>query len=185
MTVVLNFKTTYNKEKKPVDWALIGPRGETQQSTQTWHRVDKLRPAPDVSGDVAESMTYQAMKGRWDAVVEPAYEAWKQGNEIPENGVALAAWSGVTSEQAGILRGLGIKTVEDVAEITDGQIQKIPLPDARSLKRMAAEYLANQDTVDLQRTVAEQAERMAIMEEMLEKATAPKKSAKPKQADAA
>jgi len=167
MTQVINFKTTYKPDGTPVDWVLLAPRGETQQSTQTWHRVAKLMPPEDPSRELEDSPTFQAMKARWENVVGPAYEAYSKGNEIPVSGIPLAAWSAVSAEQAGILKGLGIRTVEDVAEMSDGMIQKAPLPNMRELKGMARKYLDSQDIVDTQSKLEEAEKRIAVMEEML------------------
>lgn len=177
---VIDFKTTYRNDKA-TEWVLLAPRGETGQSTQTWHRVDKLRPPENPRDAQAESLSYQVMKERWDAI-EPAYNAWKDGTEIPTNGIPLAAWSGVSQDQADLLKMRGIKTVEDVAQMSDSAIQQLPFPDARRLKETAKKYLDGRDATAANEKLQEAEDRIAAMEEMIAsmQADKPKRGRPPK-----
>lgn len=161
-TTVLEFKQEYINGK-PVDFVKIGPRGEALQQVQTWRRVAKMMPRPDKKmSPLAE--THQ--KAMW-AIIEPQYEAWRAGAEMPESGTPLAAWSGVSAEQAAILRKMGIVSVEDVAAMGDGATGKLPWPGARNLPKMAKAYLDGESKAELARRNAEMEERMKAMEEML------------------
>lgn len=56
------------------------------------------------------------------AVIEPYYNAWKAGQEMPADGTPLASWPGVSPEQVDRLRLLRVRTVEDVAALSDNDI---------------------------------------------------------------
>lgn len=166
MTTVVDFKTQYRTGKDPVDWVLIAPAGADFERTQTWHRVERLRPPEGWGEAERDSRTYRTMVERW-AVIGPAYEAWKRGMDIPENGTPLEAWSGVTADQVKFLKTLGIRTVEDVREMTESTISKLRFPNARQLPRLAASFLDGADTAAKDAQIAEMRERMEAMEAML------------------
>lgn len=158
----------------------IAPTGDGHQKTQTWHRVEKLRPPKNLSDRDRAAPTYMAMEARW-TVIGPAYEAWRSGQDMPENGTPLAAWAGVTGEQAAFLKNMGIRTVEDVRDMSESAFTKLPFPNARKLPGLAAEYLKGEEVADKDRQLSEMRERMEAMEAMLEaQAEAPKKRGRPK-----
>jgi len=173
MVVIIKFKSEPRVGKSPVDWVLLAPPGESRQSTQTWHRVAKLIPLAHPTEVEARSDSYLAMKGRWERI-GPHYDAWKSGQEIPETGTPLGAWSGVSQEQAEIFKSFSVRTIEDVSTLSDGLLQRIPIPDVRRLKLIAAEYLEQRPMADMQQELIAANERMAAMEEMLAEATKPK-----------
>ena len=59
---------------------------------RTWHPVLNLMPPADWDETRRSSPTYIDMAAKW-ATIGPAYEAWKRGSEIPQDGTPLAAWS--------------------------------------------------------------------------------------------
>lgn len=180
MTRVIEFRTEYRTGKDPIDWVLIAPAGPGFEKTRTWHRVEKLRPPEDWDASKRQSLTYKVMVERW-AVIGPAYEAWKEGSELPENGTPLEAWSGVTVDQARFLKAMGIRTVEDVRDMTDAAISQLKFPHSRKLPQLAREYLAGADMASKDAQIAEMQERMAAMEAMLEESAKPKRGRPAKQ----
>lgn len=180
-TKVVDFKTVYSGDKGH-DWVLLAPAGESYTSTQTWHRIDRLRPREGMSEDERAAMTNQAMIARWE-VIGPAYDAWRSGLDIPDNGTPLAAWAGATLAEQDVLRRMGIKTVEDVAAMSDSAISKMPFPNARKLPKLAADYLAGKDTADLQAEMAALRERNEAMEAMIEEMAKQPKARKQKEAE--
>lgn len=163
--VVLGFKSEYRADRE-IDWVEIAPAGEAFERTRTWHRIKDITPPANVDETRANSIGYKVLAARW-AVVEPKYKAWKAGQDIPEDGTPLAAWAGVSPEQAAHLRHMGIKTVEGVRDMNEGATARLPFPNARKLPQLAAEFLSSKGEAEKDRMIAEMQERMAIMEEML------------------
>jgi len=160
--VIVGFKTEYRADKS-IDYVEIAPKGEAFERTKSVLRIKDITPPafPDM-----ESPSHIAMVARWSHI-GPAYEAWKAGNEIPEGGTPLAAWSGVTPDQAQFLNRMGIRTIEAVRDMSESTSVKLPWPNARQLSKLAGDFLSGRDTADKDRTIAEMAERMAAMEEMI------------------
>jgi hypothetical protein len=163
--VVLEFKTEY-KNGKETDWVEIAPSGEAFERVHTWHRVKDLMPPAEVDETRRNAEGYQVMMARW-SVIGPRYEAWKRNEALPEDGTPLAAWSGVSPEQAQYLKRMGINTLEGVRDMSESAIVKLPFPNARKLPQLAAEFLSSKGEAEKDRMIADMQERMAIMEEML------------------
>ena len=171
--VVCGFKTEYRAEKA-VDWVEIAPSGEAFERTRTWLRIKDITPRPDGDERRNDSMSHKVMVARW-AVIGPKYDAWKSGQDIPENGTPLAAWAGVSPEQAAHLQHMGIKTVEGVRDMGEGAIARLPFPNARKLPALAGEWLSSKGEAAKDAELAAMRERMALMEEMLAAQTAEKR----------
>ena len=159
--VVIEFKTEYTPDGKAVDWVLTAPRGEAMEGCQTWHRINDIKPNGKEAGIILV-----ARMARWDTL-RPKYEAWKANTAIPEDGTPLAAWSGVSADQATFLKRMGIVTVEHVRDMTDATIAKIPFPDARKLPGLARNFLEATDTAQKDRKIADMQERMEALEALL------------------
>lgn len=78
--------------------------------------------------------------GKWLSV-DAAYKAWKSGEEVPENGTPLGAWPGISDEQRVVLKASGVRTVEEVAAMTETIITRIRLPNPRALRDQACRFL--------------------------------------------
>lgn len=166
---VIEFKTEYPASGDAMDWVLIAPRGEAMESVQTWHRVKDLKPKGTEGGDIA---LVREMK--WSAV-GPLYDAWKQGNELPDEGTPLGAWSGVSADQAAHLKRMGITTVEHVRDMSESAVVKLPFPDARRLPKLAADFLSSRSAAEKDRELSDMRERMEAMEAMLLEQKEPEK----------
>lgn len=167
MLRVVEFKTDYPAGRDPVDMVLIAPIGAAFERQQTWHHVSKLRPPENADETIRASQKYQDLEAKW-SVIGPAYEAWKAGNELPEEGTPLDAWSGVTVEQAKFLKAMGIKTVEAVRDMGDRSIEACRWPNARKMPELAKSWLEGQGDAKAAATIADLQEQIAIMREMLE-----------------
>lgn len=181
MIRIVEFKTEYRVGRDPVDWVCLAPAGAAFTKTQTWHRIERVRPPePAQDGD-----SYHDMVAKW-SVIGPAYEAWKAGTEIPLDGTPLEAWSGVTPDQARFLKAMQIRTVEEVRDMGDKEIDAIRWPNARQLPKLAREFLESTDSVAKDAKIAELEERMSAMVEMLESQAAekPKRGRPPKKQEA-
>lgn len=159
---VTKFKTEYPNGRE-TEWVEIAPIGESFDRCRTWHRIKDVRPPANLDRD---SPSAQAMLARW-SVIEPAYNAWKAGMDVPEGGTPLAAWSGVTPEQTEVLVRMGIKTVEDVAAMTEGAVKRLPWPNARKTPELAKAFLDSRVGSAQAEELALMRERVAAMEEML------------------
>jgi hypothetical protein len=187
MIRVLEFETRYRGETA-TDWVLVAPSGESMQNVQTWHRVDKLNPHLVPEGK-REGISYADMRMKWE-VIGPKYDGWKADADVPETGTPLAAWAGVTPEQARMMQSLDLRTVEDVASATESHIKRLPFPSARKLKQLAADFLAGRDGAATAQALADAQDRIAAMEEMLNEQMAqandtPKRRGRPPKAEAA
>ncbi|TIW62972.1 MAG: hypothetical protein E5V48_02610 [Mesorhizobium sp.] len=166
-------------ERQAEDWVTYSP-SHSPLNTRTTERVRLMVPDPEKMGDDQDGEKLRFMTHRWNQI-EPAYEAFKAGRDIPVNGTPLAAWPGVTPEQADVLRVAGIRTVEEVRDLTEGHADKIHLPNMRDMRKQARLFLENSDIAKAAEREAQKdaqidamAERIAAMEQMLEEATKPK-----------
>lgn len=176
---VLEFETRYSPSGKAVDWVHLTNRGAFSENGQlthsTWRMVKTLVPPENVDNEGK----VLAMRYVWDAV-GPAYEAWKAGNEMPETGTPLAAWSGVSAAQAEVFKRAGARTIEDIASLGDDIIGKIPLPNARDIKRQAAAWLESRSSEEMAAKVTEMEDKYNAALEMIEAMRAEKDEAKPR-----
>lgn len=163
--VVIGFKTEYRADRA-TDWVEIAPSGEAFERTRTWHRVKDMQLPEHVDFDRQEGISYKVQKARWD-VIGPKYEAWKRNEALPDNGTPLAAWAGVSPEQAEHLKRMGISTVEAVSTMNEGAIARLPFPNAQKLPNLAADWLSSKGEAAKDAELADMRERMAMMEEML------------------
>lgn len=186
MIRVVEFSTEYRVGKDPIDWVMLAPQGPAFEKVRTWHRVNSLRPPENIDQRQADSERYQDIIAKW-SVIGPAYEAWKGGQEAPENGTPLAAWPGVTADQAKFLRAMAIRTVEDVRDMGDAAISALRWPNARQLPKTAKAYLEGTDAASKDAELASMREQMAAMQELLEEQmpAAPKRGRPRKDAEAA
>lgn len=127
------------------------------------NRISRVLPYDPNSPNEAIKMAHLI----WNSV-KPAWEAWKGGQEAPLNGTPLAVWPGVTTEQGDILRQFGLRTVEEVAAMTDGIVTKIPLPSARDIKANAQRFLESADQNRTAERLEEKDREMAMLKEQLE-----------------
>jgi hypothetical protein len=165
---IIEFKTEYRTGKDPVDWVhYTGTDSITeagQVAASTWERVAKLCPPEEMEND-SDGQKIAAIRGLW-AQIEPAYDAWRQGEQMPETGTPLAAWGGVSGSQIAALKGIGIKTIEDLAGVSDSNMKMI-LPNMRDLRTMAKQWLDRRPEAEREAKLAELEAQNAAMMEML------------------
>jgi hypothetical protein len=125
-----------------IDWVEYGPpgMGDRQRAVEKVSRIGSVRPRDPhgMNKALAEA------NDLWD-YIRPAYEAWKNGQELPDKGTPLAAWNALSREQADIFKARGIKTVEAIAELTEAGLQQIPLPSIRKTVAAAKLFLQAYD----------------------------------------
>jgi hypothetical protein len=135
-----------------VEYCAVG-KANMATTVATVSSLGKLLPLDAGEDNPAIKMAHM----RWNSI-KPQYDAWKHGNEIPLNGIALAAWPGVTSDQAEVLRHIGLRTVEEIAEASDSIITKIPFPGARELRLSAQAFLKSADKAKVASEITKLAE---------------------------
>ncbi|WP_064712259.1 hypothetical protein [Rhizobium bangladeshense] len=167
-----------------VDWVTYAP-AHSPMGANTTERIRHMKPTQEImDGENAEKTRF--MMARW-AAIEPAYEAWKKGHELPINGTPLAHWPGVSAAMAAELRKYNILTVENVRDLGETQLERIRLPNMRDLRNSAKAFLDNlrsaeaaereverdNEVAALKEMLAEQNERLAAAMALLEERTQP------------
>ena len=110
-----------------------------------------------------------------------AYAAWKAGDKEQLTGTPLAVWPGATRAQVAELLHFGIRTVEQLAQLSDGNMQNVgPI---RALRQRAQDYLTAAEGMapleTLRSQVAERDNRIQSLEAQVKAlAEASKKSGK-------
>lgn len=102
----------------------------------------------------------------WD-VLKPYYEAWKSGQDMPTVGTPLHVWSALPSHIAEVFKVNQMRTVEDIAEATDSQLARIPLPGARNFKDHAKRFLEAKDTARAEAAIVARDEAIKALEARL------------------
>lgn len=69
-----------------------------------------------------------------------AYDAWKDGQEAPTNGIPLEQWPNISPSQIQQAKALNIRTVEDFANLSEQGLQEYGI-GGQTLKNKARAYL--------------------------------------------
>lgn len=95
------------------------------------------------------------------------YLAWKDGDEMPIHGTPLNLL-GIGERLSLEMQATGIRTVEDLAGMSDGNVRNFP--NGQSLRKKASNYLANKvpdESEGLKAELADLKTQMAAMMEMM------------------
>jgi hypothetical protein len=131
------------------EWVKVGGNGATTQE-----KVARLKKSEEL----------------WP-VLERAYEHWKKGQDEPVDGTPLAAWAGVNSGQADRLKLMHVRTVEDIAALTDSDLEKIGM-GARSMREKARAFIANkQGSAKIEEALAVRDAENAALKAQIEELT--------------
>ena len=128
---------------KSVDKVRWGQRGQNLQ--ERVDRVDRLKKR--------EPHIYMVM--------ERAYEAWKKNQEPPVEGTPLKMWPAIKAAQIKTFINLGIRSVEELAGLTNDQCDRLGMGTKHMRNRARLWIEAAQDKGKL-------AERTAVLERKLE-----------------
>jgi hypothetical protein len=191
--VIRKFFTTYKmagEKTIAIDWVEYAPAHDPQGTVNRARVKDLIPPENGVMNNDDSGTKYNIMMYKW-VQIEKAYKAWKEGREIPVDGTPLAAWAGLTPEQAEIFATHGLKTVESIAEGSESLVSKVRLPGVMKIRDLAKEYLSSRGDVQKAAEVQNLRDEVSILKEMLEEALAvknpapaPAKAAKAKPAEA-
>jgi len=164
---IVKFWTEYKraagglKEIDMVEYCAVGmaSKATTVARVSDLKRVRDNVDPDDVAGNIA--------KQRWD-FVSRAYEAWKSGQATPEHGTPLAAWPGITPQQADIFKQTGLRSVEDIATATDSVINRVQIPGVREIQANAKRFLEAQDGQKTAEALAEKDRQIDALQEQME-----------------
>lgn len=70
-----------------------------------------------------------------------SYQAWVEGREAPINGYPLKEWPAISVGMVAALTRLGIRSVEELAELQDDTLPKVGQPGTRTIRDKAREWL--------------------------------------------
>lgn len=116
-----------------VDFALVTPpysKDCVVHKVQNWLQ--------NVRKNVQDGRTPQAWLEGW----EKAYNAWKNGQEIPLRGTPIKGWGILSPAQQEMLIQINCPTVEDLADINDEGLKRIGI-GGLDLKNKAKAWLAS------------------------------------------
>lgn len=92
------------------------------------------------------------------------YEDWKAGREAPKHGTPLTEWAGVSRSQAETLAFSHVKTVEELANVSDSNLQRLG-PGYATLRQNARDFLLQaKDSAHLTKLRAENDEIRAQLD---------------------
>lgn len=171
-------------------WVTYSP-AHSPLNTMNTERVRSMYPDASRIGNDEDGVKLRFMQARWSQI-EPHYEAFKAGRtDVAIDGTPLGAWPGIIPEQVEVLRMSGLRSVEEVAKLTDSQLDKVRLPNMRELRKQAQLFLENSSAAAAAEREAQKdamieamAERLAAMEALLDEKTAPRRGRPPKSAEA-
>lgn len=115
-----------------VDYALITPMGSKD-------RIE--RPVKDWFAKLEQDVTEGRFPRQWLDGFRVGYKAWAEGQEAPVNGTAVENWPAASPAQIKTLRGLNVRTVEDLANANEETLGRIGM-GGRALKQRAVDWLA-------------------------------------------
>lgn len=121
---------------------------------------------PGNRGTTVDTPVRAEHKERWPN----HYRRFKDNEEAPAEGTPVSEWAGCTRSEAEELKYLNVKTVEILAALDDGALQKLSM-GGHALRERARRFLAaaaGAAPADaLAAKVEEQAATMAIMEQQI------------------
>lgn len=132
--------------------------------------IDDLRP-PDREPRRGRDQGLLLQSEIW-GVVEPAYNAWVKGHEAPEVGTALGVFPQLNNAAVTLLRDMGFRSVEEVAEMSSEAAAKLPVVNGREIPKLARQFLENKTTADRDRKINSLEETIEALRGELERRSA-------------
>jgi hypothetical protein len=108
-----------------------------ESGREIWREIERVRIIiPGAVASIVVKNVDNSHRERWKA----EYDAFKAGREAPVSGTALEAWPILNRAQIAELKHLQIRTVEELANLSDVQVQHIGMGGMR-LRELAGAYL--------------------------------------------
>jgi hypothetical protein len=105
-----------------------------------------------------------------------SWQAYQTGKEPPEQGLPIAEWPQLTASELKVCQANNIKTVEQLAEVADGNIHRLGL-GGQGLKNRAKKFIEGLGEKDMMRSrIKELESKIAKLEKKAQ--AAPKKKRK-------
>jgi len=127
-------------EVELTDWVRYAPPGQLDRAVIE----DKVSRLARVGYNAVDNPAFAAARARWD-FIKPLYENWKAGNELPVTGTPLAAANFIRVEQAEEMKRKGIRTLEELLEMSEGACDKLNIVGMREIRAQARRFLEAQD----------------------------------------
>ena len=166
MVKPVRFETMYSGGVAK-DWVTLR-KMETQANfrSETTIPIKSLQP----KGPLDESDNSSVAAWNLWQVVEPAYEAWKKGNTLPEGDLTpLGAWHQLDGPSAEFLKTNGFTSVEDVAKMTMDQAARVPIHDSDRLPELARQWLESRAEGGIQAALEKRLEALEKENKALKK----------------
>jgi len=159
--VDVNGSSVTRTVSEPRDYVLLHAPGQDQRAVTPMmiKEFEKVREPEDPINDQAAVQMCMLRD-----YIMPQYKAWKEGQEFPEHGTALAAWHQLTEHQITAITAAGVKTVEELIEAPDTVIERINLPGRRNLPAQARKWLEMRDVEVVAETMRERDAKVAELE---------------------
>lgn len=164
---IIDFRQDINSKGEAEDWITYGPADDIK-NTQTECPVRWLIPPAEYANDPT-GIKQLHMTTIWNEI-QPAYDAWKAGEEMPEYGTPIGAWAAVNKAQVSVFKQHNVKSIEEIRDMSESLISKIRIPQVRDIMKQAAEYLEGKDAATMAKEKVEAEARIAGLEEKLEAA---------------
>lgn len=120
---------------KNVDYAIITPVGgkdTVERDVEGWLEYTRRQ------------VENNRLPGEWLGHYKAIYQAWKEGQDAPVNGLSVKMWPVATAADVSNLISANILTVEDLAAANEAALNRLGM-GARALKQKAEAYLASAD----------------------------------------
>lgn len=116
---------------KDIDYAIVTPAG-------TRDRLEK--PVEDWFLSLEEGVKQDRIPSEWLDAYRRKYDAFKNAREDPESGTSIRDWSALSPAQSRLLLDIGIRTIEDVAAMTEEACGRFGM-GARAIRAKAQAWL--------------------------------------------
>lgn len=142
-----------------VNFALVTPHGSKdvfEDQAESWLEKQKEHAR---KGRIPEQH-YQYFKR--------AYDSWKEGQELPEEGTPIRGWAVLSPAQQQAILQANIRTVEDLAQAPEDALHQIGM-GARALKQKATAWLESADTGKSANKIVDLENKVQYLSEALDK----------------
>lgn len=116
-----------------------------QEGREIWNDVEYVEQI--IPGDkhcVVDERVKDAHRERWPR----QYDAFKKSQEVPVEGTPLEEWAGMSASQVLELKSCHIRTVEQLAELSDTQLAKSVPMGGTALRERAKKYVSQESDAD-------------------------------------